>query len=48
MTAGYLISHQVVDSFVALNRLVAANEEAYWLQSPLAANGRTHPAGTVR
>ena len=45
-TAGYLVSHQLVDSFVALNRLLAANEEAYWLQSPLAANGRTHPAGT--
>ncbi len=43
--AGYLISHQVLDSFVALNRLLAASEEAYWLQSPLTANGRAHPAG---
>ncbi|MDO8793412.1 MAG: M14 family metallopeptidase [Vicinamibacterales bacterium] len=45
-TAGYLISHQLVDSFVALNCLFAANEEAYWLQSPLSANARIHPAGT--
>jgi hypothetical protein len=44
--AGYLISHRLVDSFVALNRLTGANEDAYWLQSPLAANGRTHPSGT--
>jgi hypothetical protein len=29
--AGYVISHQLVDSFVALNRLLAAGEEGYWL-----------------
>ena len=29
--AGYVISHQLVDSFVALNRLLAAKEEVYWL-----------------
>jgi len=29
--AGYLISHQLVDSFTALNRLLAAKEDAYWL-----------------
>ena len=29
--AGYLISHQLVDSFVALNRLLAAKEDVYWL-----------------
>jgi hypothetical protein len=44
--AGYLISHQMLDSFTALNRLLAANEEGHWLQRPLAANGRTYPAGT--
>jgi hypothetical protein len=62
--AGYLISHQVLDSFIALNRLLGAgsgsgaaagasasasataSEQAYWLQSPLTANGRTYPAGT--
>ncbi len=30
-TAGYVISHQLVDSFVALNRLLAAGEEVRWL-----------------
>jgi hypothetical protein len=29
--AGYLPSHHVVDSFVALNRLLAAKEDVYWL-----------------
>ena len=29
---GYLLSHQVNDAFVAVNRLLKANEEVYWLQ----------------
>jgi hypothetical protein len=29
-TAGYLLPHQMVDSFVALNRLLDAGEDAYW------------------
>jgi len=45
-TTGYLIGHQVVDSFVALNRLLGAGEEVHWLQSALTTNGRTYPAGT--
>jgi hypothetical protein len=44
--AGYLIDHRLVDSFVALNRLLKAGEEAYWLRAPLSAEGRTYPAGT--
>jgi hypothetical protein len=44
--AGYLIGHQLVDSFVAVNRLLAAGEEAYWLQDELKADGKTYPAGT--
>jgi hypothetical protein len=30
--AGYLLSHQLVDSFTALNRLLTAKEDAYWLR----------------
>ncbi|MGH8596429.1 MAG: peptidase, partial [Gammaproteobacteria bacterium] len=45
--AGYLTSHRVNDAFIVLNRLLAANEEACWLQSPMTANGRTYPAGTL-
>jgi hypothetical protein len=44
---GYLTSRQVNDSFIALNRLLGANEEAYWLQSPMTAHGKTYPAGTL-
>jgi hypothetical protein len=29
--AGYLLSHKMVDSFVALNQLLKANEEVFWL-----------------
>jgi hypothetical protein len=29
--AGYLVSHQLVDSFVALNQLLAAKEDVHWL-----------------
>ena len=44
---GYVTSRQVNDSFLALNRLLSTNEEAYWLQAPLPANGKTYPAGTL-
>ena len=30
---GYLLSHQVNDAFVAVNRLLKANEEVYWLKT---------------
>jgi zinc carboxypeptidase len=45
--AGYVTSHRVNDSFIALNRLLAANEDGYLLQDPMKANGRTFPAGTL-
>jgi len=44
---GYLLSHQVNDSFVAVNRLLKANEEVLWLKAPLTANGKTYGAGTI-
>src|SRR6185295_7453703 len=44
---GYLTSHRVNDSFTALNRLLAANEDAYLLNDPVSANGRSFPAGTL-
>ncbi len=45
--AGYLLSHQVNDAFIAINRLLAAGEEVYWLQRPVQANGRSYPVGTI-
>jgi hypothetical protein len=44
---GYLLSHQVNDAFVAINRLLKANEDVYWLKSAATANGKTYPAGTI-
>src|SRR5204862_2017739 len=44
---GYLLSHQVNDSFVAVNRLLKANEEVYWLKSAAGAIGKQYPVGTM-
>src|SRR5438093_3826567 len=44
---GYLLSHQVNDAFVAVNRLLKANEEVYWLKSQATANGTQYPVGTM-
>ena len=46
-TAGYLLSHQVNDSFTGTNRLLAAGEDVYWLKSEFTANGRTYAPGTI-
>src|SRR4051794_39894698 len=44
---GYLLSHEVNDAFVAVNRLLKANEEVFWLKSAASVNGKTYPAGTM-
>jgi hypothetical protein len=44
---GYLLSHQVNDAFVAVNRLLKANEEVYWLKSPATIGGKQYPVGTM-
>ena len=35
------------DAFVAINRLLKANEDVYWLKSAVTANGKTYPVGTI-
>jgi Zinc carboxypeptidase len=45
--AGYLLSHQVNDSFTATNRLLAAGEDVYWLKTEFTANGRTYAPGAI-
>jgi Zinc carboxypeptidase len=45
--AGYLLSHQVNDAFVATNRLLAAKEEVYWLKAPIAVGDKTYGVGTI-
>src|SRR5262249_9041068 len=44
--AGYLLSHEVNDSFVAINRLLRSGEEVYWARNAFTANGKKWPAGT--
>jgi len=44
---GYLLSHEVNDSFVAVNRLLKAHEDVFWLQAPANVNGKTYPIGTM-
>src|SRR5262249_25579741 len=43
--AGYLLSHEVNDSFIAVNRLLKSNENVYWMKSSFSANGKTYPPG---
>lgn len=45
--AGYLISHEVNDSFLVTNRLLKAGEEVYWVKQSFSLGGKTYPAGTV-
>jgi hypothetical protein len=45
--AGYLLSHEINDAFIATNRLLAGGEEVYWLKQPFNASGKAYPAGTI-
>jgi len=45
--AGYLLSHQVNDSFAGTTRLLTAGEDVYWLKQEFTANGKTYPVGTI-
>jgi hypothetical protein len=44
---GYLLSHATNDAFVAVNRLLAAGEEVFWMKAAFTANGTSYPAGTM-
>jgi Zinc carboxypeptidase len=46
-SAGYLLSHQVNDSFIATNRLLKDNEEVYWIKQTFNAHGKTYDPGTI-
>ncbi|HKX30174.1 MAG TPA: M14 family metallopeptidase, partial [Blastocatellia bacterium] len=45
--AGYLLSHQTNDSFIATNRLLKENEEVYWIKEPFKANQQSYAPGTI-
>jgi hypothetical protein len=44
---GYLLDHGVNDSVIAVNRLLAAGHDVYWLDESIEANGEHHPVGTI-
>jgi hypothetical protein len=44
---GFLLSHQVNDAFLAMNRLLGDGEEVYWLQDPIQIGTGSFPAGTM-
>jgi Zinc carboxypeptidase len=45
--AGYFLSHQTNDAFVAVNRLLKANEEVSWLKTATSVNAKVYPVGTM-
>jgi hypothetical protein len=45
--AGFLLAHETNDAFVAINRLLAAGDEVYWLRNPVSAAGRTLREGAI-
>jgi hypothetical protein len=44
--AGYVFSHQQNDAFTAINRLLKAGEDVFWLKAPVTVNGKSYPAGS--
>jgi len=45
--SGYLLDHGVNDSVIAINRLLAAGHDVYWLDDSIEANGGHYPVGTI-
>jgi hypothetical protein len=45
--AGYVLDHRINDTFIAVNRVLKAGGEAYWLKGDFEANGKTFAAGTI-
>ena len=44
--AGFVLSHQQNDAFVAVNRLLADGRDVFWAKQAFDANGTTYPAGS--
>jgi hypothetical protein len=45
--AGYLISHEINNSFVVTNRLLKANCDVYWLKKEVSADGKDLGTGAI-
>ncbi len=44
---GFMLSHDYVDGFVVINRLMSSGENVYWLTQPVTIAGNQYPEGTV-
>jgi hypothetical protein len=45
--AGYLISHEMNDAFIVVNRLLKSGDAVFWQKQPVQVNGRTLGPGTM-
>jgi hypothetical protein len=45
--AGYLISHRIDNSFIAVNRLLKANCDVYWMKGAMPVDGTDMGAGAI-
>jgi hypothetical protein len=45
--AGFFLSHQVNDAFVAINRLLGEGEQVFWIRDTVEEGEREYPEGTV-
>jgi hypothetical protein len=45
--AGYLISHQINNAFIAINRLLKANCDVYWIKGETSADGQDMGSGAI-
>lgn len=45
--AGYLVSHEINNSFILMNRLLKANCDVYWLKHPESADGEDLGTGAI-
>ncbi|HYR42146.1 MAG TPA: M14 metallopeptidase family protein [Terriglobia bacterium] len=43
---GYVLGHEMNDSFIAVNRLLGSKEDVYWMKNAFTANGKTYPPGS--
>jgi hypothetical protein len=45
--AGYVLDHRVNDTFIAVNRILKAGGDVYWVKGDFAGNGKIYAAGTI-
>ena len=45
--AGFLLSHRINDSYIAVNRLLKKGQDVYWLRRPFQTKGKLHQPGTI-